>query len=684
MSLELRYESPSFGARKAQPVRLSDATIMVGSLTSNQVAIPEPGVEPIHCMIERGEDGQWRVTDLGSLTGVKLNGVRIQVEAALKEGDVLTIGTATIVLQATKVTHVADATAKARVRAARPSRLGQLLFNPKHESARGRELEVVAYWGDTVLNVDHFAHGRKDFDAVTIGDPAKAHFISGGREFFDLRVLADVTSDGFRLRLDDSMRANVRKNGEMKKVRGEKKNVALGLRDYALVEHGPVRYFLHYAHQPQVELPKVGLKDAFQLGLWMVMALGYLTLVTLALVTDPKTQIVEETTMVDPWMPVQKPPVEPEHHQKPPVEIHMVTVEHLKKPVEPVKKPVKPADPVQQKPIKVVKSEPVKPVLKPDVVQKHLEPQQKPAPVVAATPSANPSPAPSPNPKPAPTAAAAKPTPSPVKTPSTNLNKLAANSPSLKMGGPGNHNLAAGQIKGNQHSNHVGVEGAKQNQPSLPNLSKLGVGLGKVSNLSKPGGLNVTFANSAGGAGRPAGSGAKTYNLGGPGQGKGLDIPGSSGKIGGWNTGDNQGLIGGNGGPNLANALGSRPGGSGPGMGGHSSVNVIVAPPTDPVSGEGLPPETVMMVIRRHLNEIRHCYEQVLQRQPKAGGRIKMHFVIGVEGRVTSANVADASFKDPVMQSCVRGKIMHWADFPRPNGGQPVSVNYPFVFSPQD
>ena len=41
---------------------------------SNEVVIRAPGVEPIHAMIEVLDDGDEILTDLGSQTGVQLNG----------------------------------------------------------------------------------------------------------------------------------------------------------------------------------------------------------------------------------------------------------------------------------------------------------------------------------------------------------------------------------------------------------------------------------------------------------------------------------------------------------------------------------------------------------------------------------------------------------------------------------
>ena len=86
-------------------------------------------------------------------------------------------------------------------------------------------------------------------------------------------------------------------------------------------------------------------------------------------------------------------------------------------------------------------------------------------------------------------------------------------------------------------------------------------------------------------------------------------------------------------------------------------------------------------MIRANLNQIRHCYEQLLQRSPSAAGKVKVAFTVGPDGRVTTANVADSSISDSVLTGCIAGQVQRWK-FPQPRGGAPVNVSYPFVFNP--
>ncbi|RZA13838.1 MAG: FHA domain-containing protein, partial [Proteobacteria bacterium] len=73
MNLEIHYTPPN-QSRQVVPVR---DRLMIGSLLSNEVVIRAPGVEPIHAMIEVLENGIHILTDLGSQSGVYLNGQKV-------------------------------------------------------------------------------------------------------------------------------------------------------------------------------------------------------------------------------------------------------------------------------------------------------------------------------------------------------------------------------------------------------------------------------------------------------------------------------------------------------------------------------------------------------------------------------------------------------------------------------
>jgi adenylate cyclase len=68
-----------------------DRPIHIGRAETNDLVLKETSVSRKHAVISPGENGAWKLTDLGSANGVMLNGAMVR-EAALKHNDVLGIG----------------------------------------------------------------------------------------------------------------------------------------------------------------------------------------------------------------------------------------------------------------------------------------------------------------------------------------------------------------------------------------------------------------------------------------------------------------------------------------------------------------------------------------------------------------------------------------------------------------
>jgi TonB family protein len=161
--------------------------------------------------------------------------------------------------------------------------------------------------------------------------------------------------------------------------------------------------------------------------------------------------------------------------------------------------------------------------------------------------------------------------------------------------------------------------------------------------------------------------------LGVVGTGRGGDGTGE-GTIGG---GGRLGTIGiGGGGPNANGRYGT-----GVGIFGtrHAHAPEII-PGIVTVKGT-LDKEIIRRIIRRHMNEVRFCYEQGLTRQPSLAGRLVVSFMISPKGQVMSSLMQSATFNAPSVSSCVVQAVRRW-DFPAPEGGGLVQVSYPFQFSP--
>lgn len=116
-------------------------------------------------------------------------------------------------------------------------------------------------------------------------------------------------------------------------------------------------------------------------------------------------------------------------------------------------------------------------------------------------------------------------------------------------------------------------------------------------------------------------------------------------------------------------------GGSGSGSG---AVVPRVRPGVAGVTGS-LSPEIIQRVVRRHINEVRYCYERALTEAPALAGRIEAIWTIAADGSVPVATIASDTVGSDAVSRCLVSVIHRWT-FPAPEGGGIVRVTYPFVF----
>jgi outer membrane biosynthesis protein TonB len=94
--------------------------------------------------------------------------------------------------------------------------------------------------------------------------------------------------------------------------------------------------------------------------------------------------------------------------------------------------------------------------------------------------------------------------------------------------------------------------------------------------------------------------------------------------------------------------------------------------------------DVIRRVIRRHINEVRLCYEQGLRTEPTLSGRITVSFIVSPTGAVQVASLADSTFvassTSQSVVACILTAVRRW-QFPTPEGGGIVSINYPFVLT---
>ncbi len=80
------------GTKKGEKWELVPPGICIGREVDNDIQLLIPGVSRYHAKIEYGQDGKWKILDLGSTNGTKVNGKKIDQEVILDPGTEITIG----------------------------------------------------------------------------------------------------------------------------------------------------------------------------------------------------------------------------------------------------------------------------------------------------------------------------------------------------------------------------------------------------------------------------------------------------------------------------------------------------------------------------------------------------------------------------------------------------------------
>ncbi len=100
----------------------------------------------------------------------------------------------------------------------------------------------------------------------------------------------------------------------------------------------------------------------------------------------------------------------------------------------------------------------------------------------------------------------------------------------------------------------------------------------------------------------------------------------------------------------------------------------------DPIVLGALDKSLIDVVIKRHMNAIRYCYQRELTKDPTLAGKIVVKFVIHPGGTVSSATTRSSTMGSPAVEQCINGRFMRM-QFPETKGGGIVIVSYPFLFS---
>ncbi|HEY4185496.1 MAG TPA: AgmX/PglI C-terminal domain-containing protein [Polyangia bacterium] len=91
--------------------------------------------------------------------------------------------------------------------------------------------------------------------------------------------------------------------------------------------------------------------------------------------------------------------------------------------------------------------------------------------------------------------------------------------------------------------------------------------------------------------------------------------------------------------------------------------------------------EIIRRIIRRHIQEVKYCYERELTKKPGLRGTIVVDFTIGQTGQIIASTLRGSSLGSPLVETCVVRAVLGW-QFPVPLHGAIVFVSYPFGLRP--
>jgi TonB family protein len=246
-------------------------SIIVGSGAGAAVKVTDAKVSNLHCMIKVEKDGSVTVIDLGSETGTKFKDQAVKEAVAVGSGEVISIGESKVKVvfgdgetKADKKKNKKDKAVPTAPKAlAGTGKNAAALFSePLPAEAIPTEtekvLEVALLWGDTLINVQHFAEGVP----VVIGEEKGAHFnvlANGAGAAFTLAtwkgssIVVNAPADAglvVTTKHGDShkTREQLKTEGKLKAAEGGLRAdaIELGLHDRAQVSLDTVAFIVRY------------------------------------------------------------------------------------------------------------------------------------------------------------------------------------------------------------------------------------------------------------------------------------------------------------------------------------------------------------------------------------------------------------------------------------------------------
>ncbi|PKN55735.1 MAG: hypothetical protein CVU56_19980 [Deltaproteobacteria bacterium HGW-Deltaproteobacteria-14] len=622
--------------------------VNVGKLSTSNLRLDDINVSRKHAVIEQRENGQWRITDLGSTNGTIVRGERV-VQGDLHDGDRLVLGTTTLIVhlddeavagverreEAPKIEVAGSGTAGGQPLAAkgkgkRPAKptgepvpaeeirgLGEDSFYKKKEVVEATStdaLEVALLWGETVLAVETFEKPQ----SITVGEAKGCRFalpqsVLGGMAYELVRAqggrfVLDVTNPN--LKGDLLVDGGVKSVEEIREGGGK---ITLDQPIRARLHAGKFTLLVSYGQAPTK--PGVGSIGRVDVDAWIYISISAIVhiafLVVLSLLpTDLNFSERDPRALAQRAIEVLRVEVKPEEEEKKKKEEEEEKKKN-KTPGEDEKDKGEDKMKVDNSPIEVERpdKDPQKLTNKLIMEKKREreafnamseEDRKKKAEQMVQQTSTN------------------------QAFQNTAFNDLLNTDPDLNNRKPLFRALSSRADDG--------AEGA--NDFAQGSIDPFGGSLGPG-----PGG----FQTEGGGPGGPSGPGG----------------PAIAGVLDGKNRGRNLNDLDFN----------------------QRAVDPQIIQMPVRLTGE-LDAKTVQQYIRRYLSGIKWCYQDRLQSNRNLSGKLTLAFTILPNGSVLDPTCKNSTLGDEVLHKCISNKMSRWK-FPSPKDGGLVEVQYPIILKTQ-
>jgi TonB family protein len=204
------------GDRLVRTEVLAEPTIKIGKLSSSHLRIDDDDVSRMHAVIEVGSPDDVVVLDLGSTKGTLVNGQPV-TKQRLRSGDTLTLGRHRIVVtisgqSAASARPDVNAMATAIVRPQEVARRAPTFEEDESDSDGARALEVVAMFGDAVVDISHL----REQGTYTIGQANEVnHFVRGDLVPEDPYPLASTNGSDMVVNVPETIQGDVMLDGQV-------------------------------------------------------------------------------------------------------------------------------------------------------------------------------------------------------------------------------------------------------------------------------------------------------------------------------------------------------------------------------------------------------------------------------------------------------------------------------------